>query len=120
MRLRERYDQFLRLRIALTEASALRIEIEAAAGLLAETTLFGQRIGDRSFRPTGLASTPADVETGQVEGYEADDFIATLTTRAAAAGMDVLSSSGDRDCFQLVTDQVTLLYPCLLYTSRCV
>ncbi len=47
----------------------------------------------------------------QVEGYEADDLIATLTTRATAAGMDVLISSGDRDCFQLVTDKVTLIYP---------
>ena len=47
----------------------------------------------------------------QVEGYEADDLIATLTTRAAAAGMEVLISSGDRDCFQLVTDRVTLIYP---------
>jgi DNA polymerase-1 len=47
----------------------------------------------------------------QVEGYEADDVIATLTTRAAAEGADVLICSGDRDCFQLVSDQVTLLYP---------
>jgi DNA polymerase-1 len=47
----------------------------------------------------------------QVEGYEADDVIATLTTMATAEGMDVLICSGDRDAFQLVTDQVTLLYP---------
>ena len=47
----------------------------------------------------------------QVEGFEADDVIATLTTMATAEGMDVLICSGDRDCFQLVTDQVTLLYP---------
>ena len=47
----------------------------------------------------------------QVEGYEADDVIATLTTMATAQGMDVLICSGDRDCFQLVSDQVTLLYP---------
>ncbi len=47
----------------------------------------------------------------QVDGYEADDVIATLTTMATAEGMDVLICSGDRDCFQLVTDQVTLLYP---------
>ncbi len=47
----------------------------------------------------------------QVDGYEADDVIATLTTMATADGMDVLICSGDRDCFQLVTDHVTLLYP---------
>ncbi|MCL3837386.1 DNA polymerase I [Aeromicrobium duanguangcaii] len=44
-------------------------------------------------------------------GYEADDIIATLATRAEAAGMEVLVCSGDRDAIQLVTDQVTLLYP---------
>ena len=47
----------------------------------------------------------------EVEGYEADDVIATLTSQAVAAGMDVLVCSGDRDTFQLVGDQVTVLYP---------
>ncbi|HCT77798.1 MAG TPA: DNA polymerase I [Micromonosporaceae bacterium] len=47
----------------------------------------------------------------QVEGFEADDVIATLTKQATAAGMKVLICSGDRDAFQLVTDDVTLLYP---------
>ena len=46
-----------------------------------------------------------------VEGYEADDVIATLTTQAVAAGMEVLIASGDRDALQLVSDKVTLLYP---------
>jgi len=44
-------------------------------------------------------------------GYEADDVIATLATRAVAEGMDVLICSGDRDALQLVSDHVTLLYP---------
>jgi len=47
----------------------------------------------------------------EVEGFEADDIIATLSTQAEAAGFDVVVMSGDRDCFQLVTDAVTLLYP---------
>jgi DNA polymerase I len=42
-------------------------------------------------------------------GYEADDLIATLATRAAAEGMDVLIVTGDRDVLQLVSDQVTVL-----------
>ncbi len=46
-----------------------------------------------------------------VAGYEADDIIATLTTQAVAAGMEVLIVSGDRDAFQLVGPQTTLLYP---------
>ncbi len=75
----------------------------------------------------GRASTPSEFEGQislvqeildalripfvQVDGFEADDVIATLTTMATAAEMDVLICSGDRDTFQLVTDHVTLLYP---------
>ena len=44
-------------------------------------------------------------------GYEADDVIATLACRARDAGFQVLICSGDRDVFQLVGDQVTVLYP---------
>ena len=49
----------------------------------------------------------------EAEGFEADDVIATLTKAAiGAAGIDeVLICSGDRDAFQLVNDQVTVLYP---------
>jgi DNA polymerase I len=47
----------------------------------------------------------------ELEGYEADDIIATLATQADASGFEVLISSGDRDCLQLVTDNITLLYP---------
>ncbi|WP_020108427.1 DNA polymerase I [Nocardia sp. 348MFTsu5.1] len=45
------------------------------------------------------------------EGYEADDIIATLTTRAEAQGYRVLVVTGDRDSLQLVSDNVTVLYP---------
>ncbi|MEU6081883.1 DNA polymerase I [Streptomyces sp. NPDC047108] len=46
-----------------------------------------------------------------VEGFEADDVIATLATQAEALGWDVLIITGDRDAFQLVSDHVTVLYP---------
>ncbi|MDQ6936686.1 MAG: DNA polymerase I [Actinomycetota bacterium] len=46
-----------------------------------------------------------------VDGYEADDVIATITTRAEQAGADVLICTGDRDALQLVDDRVTVLYP---------
>src|SRR3954453_21336536 len=39
-----------------------------------------------------------------MEGVEADDVIATLATRAAAAGTDVVVVTGDRDAYQLVED----------------
>ncbi|MCL2466535.1 MAG: DNA polymerase I [Micrococcales bacterium] len=45
------------------------------------------------------------------EDFEADDIMATLASQAAAQGMAVLVCSGDRDTFQLVNDQVTVLYP---------
>nr|WP_225984044.1 DNA polymerase I [Epidermidibacterium keratini] len=45
------------------------------------------------------------------ENYEADDIIATLTAQARADGMEVLICSGDRDSYQLVGDEVTVLYP---------
>ncbi|MCM2576530.1 DNA polymerase I [Streptomyces meridianus] len=46
-----------------------------------------------------------------VEGFEADDVIATLATQAEADGFEVLIVTGDRDAFQLVSDHVTVLYP---------
>ncbi|PKW15480.1 DNA polymerase I [Saccharopolyspora spinosa] len=45
------------------------------------------------------------------ENYEADDVIATLTTQATAADFKVSICTGDRDALQLVTDDVTVLYP---------
>ena len=46
-----------------------------------------------------------------IEGFEADDILATLSTRAVNDGFEVLICSGDRDSFQLVTSEVTVLYP---------
>jgi DNA polymerase-1 len=47
----------------------------------------------------------------EVEGFEADDVIATISTQAAQGGFDVSVITGDRDAFQLVSDRVTVLYP---------
>jgi len=46
-----------------------------------------------------------------IEGFEADDIIATISTHAAEQGFEVLICTGDRDSFQLVNDQITVLYP---------
>ncbi|PZF89925.1 DNA polymerase I [Micromonospora endophytica] len=91
-------------------------------------------VSRRSFRTekyaeykAGRSETPADFK-GQVslvkevlaalrvpvvekEGYEADDIIATLACQARDQGMSVLISTGDRDAFQLVDEQITVLYP---------
>ncbi|GGT23817.1 DNA polymerase (POL I) [Streptomyces purpureus] len=52
-----------------------------------------------------------NAERFAVDGFEADDVIATLATQAEAAGFEVLIVTGDRDSFQLVSDHVTVLYP---------
>ncbi|MGU3501861.1 DNA polymerase I [Mycobacterium sp. C31M] len=45
------------------------------------------------------------------QGFEADDIIATLATQAQDSGYRVLVVTGDRDSLQLVSDDVTVLYP---------
>jgi DNA polymerase-1 len=45
------------------------------------------------------------------EDFEADDILATLSTRASAENYRVLVVSGDRDTIQLIDENVTLLYP---------
>src|SRR6201981_2936242 len=49
----------------------------------------------------------------EFEGWEADDVIATLATRADEEGIKTCVVSTDRDAFQLVTDNV-----CLMMTPR--
>ncbi len=46
-----------------------------------------------------------------LEGYEADDLIATITKEAEREGAEVLICTGDRDSFQLVSEKTTVLYP---------
>jgi DNA polymerase-1 len=46
-----------------------------------------------------------------VEGFEADDIIATLAKRAEFENFKVSICTGDRDSFQLVNQQTTVLYP---------
>src|SRR4051794_11023013 len=45
----------------------------------------------------------------EFEGWEADDVIATLATRADEAGVKTTVVSTDRDAFQLVTENVALM-----------
>lgn len=51
------------------------------------------------------------IPTAAVQGYEADDVIATWRRQAKANGQDVLIVTGDRDAFQLIDDSTTVLYP---------
>ena len=47
----------------------------------------------------------------EIEGYEADDIIATITKRAEKEKCEILICTGDRDSFQLVNERTTILYP---------
>ena len=51
------------------------------------------------------------ISTFEIEGYEADDILATIAKRAESEGAEVLICTGDRDSFQLVNDKTTVLYP---------
>lgn len=47
----------------------------------------------------------------ELEGYEADDIIASIAKKAQTEKFEVLICTGDRDSFQLVNENVTVLYP---------
>ncbi len=47
----------------------------------------------------------------EMEGYEADDIIGTLSKEAEEHGMNVWIVSGDKDLFQLVSDRVKMYNP---------
>ncbi|CAM3040963.1 DNA polymerase I [Arthrobacter ulcerisalmonis] len=51
------------------------------------------------------------IKTIKMPGFEADDILATLASMGDKAGFEVLLVSGDRDAFQLITDNVFVLYP---------
>jgi DNA polymerase-1 len=51
------------------------------------------------------------IKTIKMPGYEADDILATLAAMGDKAGYEVLLVTGDRDAFQLITDNVFVLYP---------
>ena len=55
--------------------------------------------------------TALGVKILKVDGFEADDIIATLKKQAEADQYEVLIVTGDRDSFQLVDEHTTVLYP---------
>jgi DNA polymerase-1 len=51
------------------------------------------------------------ITTFEVEGFEADDIIATIAKQAQRENAEVFICTGDRDSFQLVNEKTTVLYP---------
>ena len=55
--------------------------------------------------------TAFGITTFEVEGFEADDIIATISKQAERENAEVFICTGDRDSFQLVNEKTTVLYP---------
>ena len=49
------------------------------------------------------------VEIFELDGYEADDLIGTISVQGEAKGLDVFIVTGDRDALQLATDNVKVV-----------
>ena len=52
-----------------------------------------------------------NIDIVEMEGYEADDVLGTLSCYGEKQGLDVIILSGDRDTFQLATNKVTIRIP---------
>ena len=52
-----------------------------------------------------------NIATLTKKDYEADDILASLADQASGSGYRVLVVSGDRDTFQLISENTTILYP---------
>jgi DNA polymerase I len=57
------------------------------------------------------ATTACNVPQLEMEGFEADDLIATYAKQAAAAGAQVTIVSSDKDLMQLIGPQISMLDP---------
>ncbi|MBN8497368.1 5'-3' exonuclease H3TH domain-containing protein, partial [Accumulibacter sp.] len=63
----------------------------------------------RQIEPLNAAIAALGWPLLSIDGVEADDVIGTLATQAAAAGIEVVVSTGDKDLAQLVGPHVTLI-----------
>ena len=55
--------------------------------------------------------TAHGIKYQEVEGYEGDDILGTLSVFGENQGLDVTILSGDRDTFQLASDNITIRIP---------
>lgn len=82
--------------------------------------MYSEYKGTRKGMPDELAAqmplikevlSAMNIKVIEKEGYEADDILGTLATKASKNGLDVTILSGDRDTFQLATDKITIRIP---------
>ncbi|MBE5957976.1 MAG: DNA polymerase I [Lachnospiraceae bacterium] len=55
--------------------------------------------------------TTMNIQILEMEGFEADDILGTLSKRAEKEGVEVTVLSGDRDLLQLATDHIKITIP---------
>ena len=100
------------------EAPALIAVVMDAPGRTFRDELFAEYKAHRPPMPDDLRAQIAPLMEAvqaeglpllRIEGVEADDVIGTLAHRAAAAGIDTLISTGDKDMAQLVGPHVTVV-----------
>ncbi|HEY9517194.1 MAG TPA: DNA polymerase I [Gemmatimonadaceae bacterium] len=66
---------------------------------------------DRGMERIGELLSAFNIPVLALDGYEADDVIGTLARKGAAAGVNVVVVSGDKDFYQLVSPSIWLLNP---------
>jgi DNA polymerase-1 len=82
---------------------------EALAGYQAGRVFDPELLEQLDLAPDLLAA--AGIVCGKGAGFEADDFLAAAVASERAAGGTALVATSDRDAFQLVSDDVTILQP---------
>jgi DNA polymerase-1 len=82
---------------------------EALAGYQAGRVFDPELLEQLDLAPDLLAA--AGIVCGKGAGFEADDFLAAAVASERAAGGTALVATSDRDAFQLVGDDVTILQP---------
>jgi len=114
------------IRIMINMLQSLRKEVPAAyaacifdaKGPTFRDDLYPQYKANRSPMPDDLRSQIEPIhevvrlmgwKVLAVPGVEADDVIGTLAATAAAQGMEVIVSSGDKDLAQLVNERITII-----------
>ena len=82
------------------------------------TALFADYKGQRAATPSELSPQfetckrlleAMGIVWEEIEGFEADDIIGTLSKKAAADGEDVLILTGDRDSYQLIEPNIRVI-----------
>lgn len=97
----------------------LAVAFDMAGGTF-RNKMLPQYKGTRDAAPEDLLSqlpiiqemlTALGVKYVEMKGYEGDDIIGTMASMGENAGYKTLVLSGDRDAFQLIDDDITVLYP---------